>query len=58
MCGISPVPDKMPPGFTWIHNQAAGDAIVSVAVNRVARGKTLVVTGKDDLEEITKKGTN
>ena len=56
LLGVTPVPEQMPPEFTWIFNQDAGDAISMVAQKRAGRGKTSVVTSLDALRSLAANG--
>jgi len=56
LAGVSPVPEKMPPTFVWLHHQDAGDAIVSVVSKRSGRGRTATVTTLDDLKKLKSDG--
>ena len=56
MLGVTPVPEQMPPAFTWIFNQCASDAISMVALKRAGRGKTSVVTSLDELRRLGENG--
>ena len=56
MVGVTPVPDKMPPGFIWIHNLDAGAAIVSAIQLRKGRGKTSTVSSHETLATLAKDG--
>jgi len=56
MLGVTPVPEQMPPAFTWIFNQDAGDAISMVAMKRAGRGKTSVVTSSEALKSLAENG--
>lgn len=56
LAGVTPVPDKMPPAFTWIFNMDAGTAIANVLVKRAGRGKTSTVMTHENLAELAKNG--
>ena len=56
MLGVTPVPEQMPPAFTWIFNQDAGDAISMVALRRNGRGKTNVVESLEMLRQLAENG--
>ncbi|XP_076816573.1 chlorobenzene dihydrodiol dehydrogenase-like [Clavelina lepadiformis] len=56
MLGVTPVPDQMPPAFTWIFNQDAGDAISMAAMKRAGRGKTSVIESLDGLKRLAENG--
>jgi len=56
LAGVTPVPDQMPPGFVWIFNQDAGDAITSVVEKRSGRGRTSTVKTMDDINKLKCEG--
>lgn len=56
LVGVTPVPDKMPPAFTWIHNIDAGAAIANAILKRTGRGKTSTVTSHETLASLGKDG--
>jgi len=56
LAGVTPVPDQMPPGFVWIFNQDAGDAITSVVEKRSGRGRTSTVKNLEDIQKLKDQG--
>jgi len=56
LVGVTPVPDQMPPAFTWIFNMDAGTAIASAIVKRTGRGKTSTITSHETLAQLAQNG--